>query len=81
MSLRNRCLPSATVLAVVIVPLIYVTSFTHRCLGIPLLHGPATVPCIGIFDLQIVVASDVAKVVYVFDDLQKYTANSLVDGG
>ena len=48
MSLRNWCLSSATLLAAAIVPNISVMSFSHICLGFPLLF-PATIPCIIVF--------------------------------
>ena len=49
MSLRNWCLSSATLLAGAIVPNMYVMSFSHLCIGFPLLLFPATIPCIIVF--------------------------------
>ena len=49
MSLRNWCLPSATMLAAAIVPNVSVMSFSHLCLGFPRLLFPATIPCIIVF--------------------------------
>ena len=42
----KRCLTSATPLAVAIVPNISGISFSHLCLGFPLLLFPATIHCI-----------------------------------
>ena len=49
MFLRNWCLSSATLLAAAIVPTVSVMSFSHLCLGFPLLLFPATIPCIIVF--------------------------------
>ena len=49
MSLRNRCLSSATLPAAAIVPNVSVMSFSHLCLGFPRLLFPATIPCIIVF--------------------------------
>ena len=49
MSLRNCCRSSATLLAAVIVSNVSVMSFSHLCLGFPLLLFPATIPCIIVF--------------------------------
>ena len=42
-----------TLLAAAIVPNVYVMSFSHLCLGLPLLLFPATIPCIIVFSKQI----------------------------
>ena len=49
MSLQNRCLSSTIILAVAIVPTIYVMYFSHLCIGFPPLLFPATIPCIIVF--------------------------------
>ena len=49
MSLQNRCLSSATLLAAAIVPNVSVMSFFHLCLGFPPLLCPATIPCVIVF--------------------------------
>ena len=52
MSLRNRYLSSTTLFVAAIVPKVSVMSFSHLCLGFPLLLFPATIPCIIVlFDI------------------------------
>ena len=78
MYLRNRCLSSATLPAVAMVPNISMMYFSHLCLGFPVLLFPVTIPCISVFSI-LILSSNVTNVFKLLNVLQTYTASSLVD--